>query len=394
MRKLVLAIMLVAGVVAAPRLAQAYPQWQFSSGTARCNQCHFAPAGGGLINGYGRDQSGEDLSTWDGNGGFLFGLYEPPKWLALGYDGRGAFTSSDVGEARGAHRAVFPMQADLMVRVAMGESWSLGVTGGFRGQVRAVSSNVGSNNPKPTAVDRLISREHYLMWRPAAIGPYVRAGRFFAPYGLRLAEHILYVRRDLGFGLLEESYNVSGGIVKNEWEFHVTAFGPDFLRQMGGRDAGLAGMFEKKLGDASALGLQTRIGVVDKTQKYAFGGFGKTYFEKAKTLLQAEVNVIPAKFGTTNSTGVAGYLGATVLPIKGIMVGPFVERRQTDIKVKGTGTNAWGAQLNWFPYPHLELVVMGRFQTPAAENPVTSSGAAAASDPGGSMLLVFMHLYL
>ena len=37
------------------------------------------------------------------------------------------------------------------------------------------------------------------MWRPAALGPYVRAGRFFAPFGLRLAEHYAYVRRDTGY---------------------------------------------------------------------------------------------------------------------------------------------------------------------------------------------------
>ena len=34
--------------------ARAYPQWQLSTGAARCNQCHFAPAGGGLINSYGQ----------------------------------------------------------------------------------------------------------------------------------------------------------------------------------------------------------------------------------------------------------------------------------------------------------------------------------------------------
>ena len=29
--------------------AFAYPQFQFSSGTTRCAQCHYSPAGGGLI---------------------------------------------------------------------------------------------------------------------------------------------------------------------------------------------------------------------------------------------------------------------------------------------------------------------------------------------------------
>ncbi len=64
---------------------------------------------------------------------------------------------------------------------------------------------VGAGAAQPAGGSRFISREHYLMWRPAALGPYVRAGRFFAPFGLRLAEHYAYVRRDLGYNLLEES---------------------------------------------------------------------------------------------------------------------------------------------------------------------------------------------
>src|SRR5690349_11680835 len=46
--------------------ARAYPQWQLSSGAVRCNQCHYAPAGGGLINSYARDAVGDELSTFGG----------------------------------------------------------------------------------------------------------------------------------------------------------------------------------------------------------------------------------------------------------------------------------------------------------------------------------------
>src|SRR4051812_43224672 len=81
----------------APRTAQAYPQWQFSSGTSRCNQCHFSPAGGGLVTGYARDAVGEDLSSIKGNGAFLHGAVELPSWLAIGFDGRGAVLSHDAG---------------------------------------------------------------------------------------------------------------------------------------------------------------------------------------------------------------------------------------------------------------------------------------------------------
>src|SRR4051794_10521879 len=55
------------------RRAHAFPQWQFSTGSARCDQCHFSPSGGGILTGYGQDAAGEDLSTFGGNGAFLHG---------------------------------------------------------------------------------------------------------------------------------------------------------------------------------------------------------------------------------------------------------------------------------------------------------------------------------
>ncbi|MDB4979467.1 MAG: hypothetical protein JWM82_219, partial [Myxococcales bacterium] len=67
------------------RDAQAYPQFQFSSGTNRCSQCHQSPGGGGLLTSWGRDESGDTISL-GGDGAFLHGLVALPSWLALGGD--------------------------------------------------------------------------------------------------------------------------------------------------------------------------------------------------------------------------------------------------------------------------------------------------------------------
>ena len=191
--------------------AWAYPQWQFSSGTSRCSQCHYAPAGGGLINGYGRDAAGEELSTWEGDGSFLHGAVELPKSVALGFDCRFSVLAHDVGEARGATFAYFPMQADVYVRLALGDAFSVSRNRRLSRPGPLGRRTDGHGRGAPHRDSRFISREHYLMWRPAAQGVYARAGRFFAPFGLRLAEHYAYVRRDLGFNLLEERYSVSLG---------------------------------------------------------------------------------------------------------------------------------------------------------------------------------------
>jgi hypothetical protein len=388
-RRLPVAAAVVAGaalVLLAGGTASAYPQWQFASGTSRCSQCHYSPAGGGLINGYGRDAVGEDLSTWEGDGGFLHGWVDLPKAVAFGGDFRYAVLNHDVGEAAGAQFAYFPMQADAELRLAFSDSVSVYVNAGYRGRARGSEGPGGAGAPQPATAASFISREHYLMWRPAAQGAYVRVGRFFAPFGLRLAEHGSYVRRDTGFNTLEESYNVSGGYLKNDWEIHLTAFMPDVVRYMGGRERGGAAMAEVRLGEASALGLQTRVGMTDDMYRYTGGAFGKTYFEAIKTLIQAEANVIHKTYSGKASSKAdqmfAGYLGVTLFPGRGFWITPFAERVQTSIQVKESATNGGGVQLNWFPYPHFEITGQARVQLPEGSDSSAMTG------------IVFVHYYL
>src|SRR6187549_3168182 len=99
--------------------AHAYPQWQLSTGSARCNECHYAPGGGGLINGYGRDAIGSELSTFAGDGNLLHGTVRPPSWLAAGGDFRGAFVANGVQDPGGPVYGVFPLQADVYARAAI-----------------------------------------------------------------------------------------------------------------------------------------------------------------------------------------------------------------------------------------------------------------------------------
>lgn len=360
--------------------AWAYPQWQFSSGTSRCSQCHYSPAGGGLINGYGRDASGEDLSTWEGDGSFLHGGVELPKSLALGLDARGALLIQNVGEARGASLSYFPMQLDAYGRLGLGDSFSVHGTVGYRGQVRSVDEPTGNGAAVPTG-SRFISREHYVMWRPAAMGPYARAGRFFAPFGLRLAEHYAYVRRDLGFNLLEETYNVSLGYLQSAYEVHVTAFMPDVVLGVGGTELGAAAMAERRVGDSSALGIQGRYGQNDDMTRFTGGLFIKSYLDSTKALIQTELNVVHSVAGGGTTDGFVGYMGISFFPTRGLWVTPFAERRQTSIAVRDTATDAGGVQINWFPIPHFELTWMGRFQIPAG-------------DSTGLTSMFFLHYYL
>jgi hypothetical protein len=371
----------VAAALLLARAAQAYPQWQFSSGVTRCTQCHFSPAGGGLVTGYARDAVGEELSTWTGDGSFAHGVVDLPKWLALQLDTRAAFLARD-NPPRGRELSVFPMQFDLSGRVGVTEQISVIATVGLRGQVRGGSLEVAPDNFQPRAGSRIISREHFAMWRPAAIGPYVRAGRFMVPYGLRLAEHYLFIRRDLGQNLLDENYGASGGFIQNTWELHVTVFTRDFLRNMGGNETGAAVLYEKRVGEGTALGAQARFGTQPDARRVMGGGYVKQWIEPARLLLQGEANVVRWQAGGFGRNEFVGFFGPSAFPIRGLMVMPFVERKQTDISVQNTATNGYGAQVNWWPYPHFELTLLGRAQDAAGPGLVARS------------FLAILHYYL
>jgi hypothetical protein len=142
-------------------------------------------------------------------------------------------------------------------------------------------------------------------------------------------------------------------------------------------------MLERRVGDASALGVQVKYGQTDDISRFIGGAFVKTYLESTRALLQAEFNVVHsvASDAGVATDGFVGYAGVSFFPTKGLWVTPFAERSQTSIAVRESATDAGGVQINWFPYPHFELLWMGRFQIPAGESTALTS-------------MLFIHYYL
>lgn len=375
--------------------ASAYPQFQFSSGTTRCSQCHYSPAGGGLITSWGRDESGDTISR-GGDGAFLHGLWEPPSSLALGADIRLAALVNGSGGPESPQVAFFPMQTDGYARFAFGDQVSLYLQGGIRGDVgrdETVSDRTNSVG------DRFISNEHYLMWRPSATGPYVRAGRFFAPFGLRFVEHIFYVQRYTGYDLYNETYNVSGGYVGDDWELHVSLFTPpptsfpDALQSTAPtsmRQSGGAAYAEKRFNGMAMVGLQARLGTGSEVSRYIGGAVGKLWLEDFKLLALGEADfvrqIVSVGSGTFGQNQFVSYLGATFFPTRGLMAGVAYERFQEDLAVSGTGHNAVDLEVNFFPWAHFELLAIGRYQF--------IGPSSATDEASASLFMLQLHYYL
>jgi hypothetical protein len=327
--------------------ALAYPHFQLAGNAANCASCHFAPAGGGLLTEFGQEQSVEPLSG-GGNGAFLHGLVPLPRWLSVGGDFRLAGLLNDAGP-EGMTRSVFPMQADLAVRVGTERLSAIAVGGVWRSVRTRGGSDFFPGN--------LLSREHYLLWRPGGSDMYVRAGRFFPPYGLRLADHTSYIRRFLGTNLFEEPYGASVGYVTDPWEVHGTAF-----LSTNGEGSGGAVMAETRLGDA-VIGGSARASFDSATDQYRLGPYGKYWWEDTRLMFMGELDGVRQTFsGADGRWQLVAYAGPIWMPLRGLSVGLAYQLFMEDLRVSGVDRHAADAWVSYLPWAHVEIMLSGRGQ--------------------------------
>jgi hypothetical protein len=366
------ALAAIAIVAFLPAYARAFPELAVQAGARRCNGCHFAPAGGGLINARGRDEAG-DLLSRGGDGSFLHGAWIPPSWLALGGDLRGAALVNDAGAATGPETAVFPMEADLRVRLHAAP-FSLIVTAGPRGSTRWNSRG---------AADWLVSAEHYLLYQPSSEGPYARVGRFAPPMGLRLPDHTLYIRSQTGLDLYEEPYALGVGWLANDWEAHATAFVHDPILDVGRDERGTAAYAELHR-PGWAIGAGARLGFSDEATRVV-GDLVLRIRLPARLALLAEGDVIEERVhspaGDSGRTEVVGYAGLDLELVRGLRLDPWIEHDHEDIGVPGLARNAVGLSARWFPWAHFEIILYGRWQL-------------VGSDAQAKLAMLQLHYYL
>lgn len=367
-------IIVIVALMVASATAHAYPQFQLSTGTDRCITCHYSPAGGGLINEYGRDEASSTISR-GGDGRFLHGLWDPPTWLQLGADLRGAAALKREGAT--SEVLAFPMQVDAYVR-AGGDSVSFNLTVGLRG---------GARDPQPPLPERILSREHYLMYARES-GTYVRAGRFFPVFGVRTQDHTAFVRRYLGFHTFEEPYGISGGTFGDDWEAHAGVFTPQLIPFQGARSQsyGAAVYYERRFSDGNAaIAPQARVAFSETDARITAGLVGKRWFPDAGVMMLAEVDVQRQSFGGEaegpTRYQLATYTSVTKTVVQGVMVGAAFHHWQPDLRLR-TNRDAFQIDVQYFPIAHLELHLLARV------------GGSGDFDPAGFLSMLQLHYYL
>ena len=119
------------------------------------------------------------------------------------------------------------------------------------------------------------------------------------------------------------------------------------------------------LGETASVAVQGKFGAVEDTTRITGGAVARFFLEPAKVMFLAEGNIVHGQFSGWAEDKFVGLAGFTFLPKNSVFFTFFAERSQTSIQVRDSATDALTGLLNWFPYPHTELQLMGRLQRPA-----------------------------
>ncbi len=349
-----LSILVVLVVLGFAGRADAYPQFQLS-GDQTCTGCHISPAGGRLLNENGlavAESQGQLTAAPE----FFYGNVPTPTWLTLGGDLRsaGGFIATPEKVL-----AYFPMQIELYAAATFG-NFSLHANVGPR------PAQFGNKN-----ATRVWSREHYLMWQQEAGGTegvYVRAGRFMPVFGLRLAEHPLYVRRYGGTPLFADTYGLHAAYVSSKFEVHGTGFIEDPLISPVSHDTGGAAYAELRVTPTAAVGAEAMITKRPDAKEYRYGITGKLLVAD-KVLLQTELQFVNTVIDTTatNPDGgaplqIVGLLMGSVPLTNFLLLDVGIGHYDSNIRIKDLDRDCVDMNLHYFLDSHLEIVLNTRFE--------------------------------
>lgn len=336
--------------------AAAYPQFQLMRDQT-CSGCHLSPAGGTLLSENGL-AAAESISQFGTAPEFFYGKVPAPSWLVLGGDVRGSAGYVKTPEGR---LTAFPMQLEAYASATFADHFSVQASFGTRPRTYGGS-----------AVTSIWSREHWLMWKQnpgEAHGLFVRAGRFMPVFGLRFAEHPMYVRRFGGTALYTDTYGVSVSYVDPKYEVHATGFAKDPLIDPVAHASGGAAYAEYRIAEKYAVGAEGMAEITADDRRLRAGVIGKAYLESIGVLVQGEVQFVAQSIDRTptNPDGggpkqLVGNVVATRFLTDYLMLDVGLGYFNSNLRVSELDRECLDLNLHWFTTSHVELILNARVE--------------------------------
>lgn len=336
------------GTLYGARPAYAYPEL-VRHGYVNCTSCHFAPTGGSTLTPYGRQLSGEVLSTWsyDGETKAAF-LITTPDWLHLAGDYRGAYVIENTPN----------------IEQGMSQFMQLDAGGAITYKNFTFNAFVGYQDPDNPVrwTDYLTANNYYVMYHVTDEFA-LRGGKFYPAYGIFTANHSLLIRDTLnihqpvplGDG---QSYNLEVSYIGDTYNVIATGvFGrPDDPSTQRGVGATL--VVSRAFADHYKAGLSYLYGTNDIYNRHVFGPYGILGFTQSLYLL-SELNFQaytpktgpgynPVQWGGVETSR----LGYEV--VRGLNLILSQEYGRLQFSNLTSLQERYGVGVWWFPTPHLE----------------------------------------
>lgn len=307
-----------------------------------CTACHFSPAGGGLLNPYGRTISFDVLSTWGGEKEArpFYGAVDSEKlnqWLQLGGDVRAVQVHQENSQARDGR--FIPMQEGIEVATF----WSKFTASAF----------VGKTNMD--WIYRAIATRYWAMYQ-AMDELTFRVGRFIPVFGLNIPQHTFNTRMSLGFGqgLERDSFETMWSGEKWNFAFTVTK-----NPRVGFTDVeqGESLQVNYTLADSYRLGASYWYGDSEVSRRQIFGLHAVLGFtEKLYALTEVDYQMLFPQTGSKSSSRGMYHFGKLGYEIfKGFHLQAVEEQSKGDLDVDSSAVQSYGVGFLFYPRPHFEI---------------------------------------
>ncbi|MBI4509525.1 MAG: hypothetical protein HY698_07795 [Deltaproteobacteria bacterium] len=365
--------------------AHAIPRFAVREGLP-CMACHVNPSGGGMRNRYGRYVfAPTELAAKISLAGKRPLEADIGDTLSFGADARTAYIEQRVPDKTDLG-TIFQMQSDLYVAAHLFQGLTLYYDRGSYGSFEAISLY---EFPLGTAGN----------------SAYVKAGRFMPTYGLRLENHNLFVRQDIGFGPRDKDVGLEVG----------TYLGP-FLLQASVLD----GMSEDRRTDdnrdkavlfrgeflwrGSALRLMTGGSVfynqtgaltklatseVDSRSRHLrFGAHLGIGLGRFAYLGEADVVKVDPFAGNKDGKeefSFQSFQELDVLLFRGLDLNLTYEFREPDLDLKSGRLHRLGGGIELYPIPYAELKLLYRHSI--------GSGPSMEEQDGAKEFIAMAHLF-
>jgi len=336
-----------------------------------CTTCHVSVTGGGVLTPYGRSLSAEALSSFgsENEAQILHGLFGTPGFseaLNLGGDVRDLqmyLENSSIQQAQW----IF-MQAEIEGALHIGK---LTLDSTFGRMVNSDQSNY------------LGSHQYYALYNfTEEIGG--RIGRFYAAYGLNMADHTLYVRQDLGFDQNQETQNLEASYIGDRINAYLSGIMSRGDIQVTQQETAVAGQFSYAILDRYKVGTSIWSGSSQQMKRTMMGLHGILGFTKQLYFLsEIDFQWMTTLATSSENRGFYDFQRFGYEFLKGAHAYLQFQFEQSNLQDSTSIKRAIGGGLLFYPRPHFE------FSTEYDKSYVQATGSNLTD-----IIWLLLHYYL